>query len=83
LIDPKAELKKQKQAGNTDTLVDYGRIGQLAGQARELHLAHLLEQDKDKFKPRSDDMFDMQGLQNYVDQNHRLAPEVDGIDQTP
>jgi len=31
LIDPKAEMKRQKEAGNTETLVDYDRIGQLAG----------------------------------------------------
>ena len=30
LIDPKAELKREKEAGNTETLVDYDRIGQLA-----------------------------------------------------
>jgi hypothetical protein len=30
LIDPKAEMKRQKEAGNTATLVDYDRIGQLA-----------------------------------------------------
>jgi hypothetical protein len=30
LIDPKAEMKRQKEAGNTETLVDYDRIGQLA-----------------------------------------------------
>jgi hypothetical protein len=30
LIDPKAELKAAKEAGNTETLVDYDRIGQLA-----------------------------------------------------
>jgi hypothetical protein len=30
LIDPKAELKRQKEAGNTETLVDYDKIGNLA-----------------------------------------------------
>ena len=30
LIDPKAEMKRQKEAGNTETLVDYDKIGQLA-----------------------------------------------------
>ena len=30
LIDPKAELKRQKEDGSTETLVDYDRIGQLA-----------------------------------------------------
>ena len=33
MIDPKAELKIQKQAGNTATLVDYDRIGQIADMA--------------------------------------------------
>ena len=27
LIDPKAEMKEQKAAGNTETLVDYEKIG--------------------------------------------------------
>jgi hypothetical protein len=43
LIDPKAELKKQKEAGNSDTLVDYDLIGQIADKARTLHLAYLLD----------------------------------------
>ena len=30
LIDPKAELKAMKEAGNTETLVDYDKIGNLA-----------------------------------------------------
>ena len=30
LIDPKAEMKAQKEAGNTETLVDYDKIGNLA-----------------------------------------------------
>jgi hypothetical protein len=29
LIDPKAEMKRQKEAGDPETLVDYDRIGQL------------------------------------------------------
>jgi hypothetical protein len=43
LIDPKAELKIQKEAGNTDTLVDYERIAQVAEKAKALHLAYLLD----------------------------------------
>jgi hypothetical protein len=30
LIDPKAEMKKQKEAGNTETLVDYEKIANYA-----------------------------------------------------
>ena len=30
LIDPKAELKEQKEAGNVETLIEYERIGVLA-----------------------------------------------------
>ena len=30
LIDPKAEMKKQKEAGNTETLVDYEQIANYA-----------------------------------------------------
>ena len=30
LIDPRAEMKAQKAAGNTVTLIDYEKIGQLA-----------------------------------------------------
>ena len=62
LIDPKAELKIQKQANNIETLVDYDRIGDIANKARELHMAYLLEQDKDMSNSRTDDIFDMQGL---------------------
>ena len=83
LIDPKAELKKQKEAGNSDTLVDYDLIGQIADKARTLHLAYLLDQDKDMSNSKSDDIFDMQGLQNYVDHNHRVEQEVDAIDRMP
>jgi hypothetical protein len=43
MIDPKAELKIQKAAGNNDTLVDYERIGQIADKARELHLTYSLD----------------------------------------
>ncbi len=43
LIDPKAQLKIQKKAGNSQTLVDYDRIGEVADKARTLHLTHLLE----------------------------------------
>ena len=27
VVDPRAKMKKQKAAGNTETLVDYERIG--------------------------------------------------------
>ena len=37
MIDPKAELKIQKAAGNEDTLVDYERIGQITDKAQTLH----------------------------------------------
>ena len=30
LIDPRAEMKVQKAAGNTETLIEYERIDQLA-----------------------------------------------------
>ena len=30
LIDPRAEIKVQKAAGNTETLIEYERIDQLA-----------------------------------------------------
>ena len=43
LIDPKAELKIQKEAGNTDTLVDYDLIGKIADKARTLHLTYLID----------------------------------------
>ena len=59
LIDPKAELKVQKLAGNSTTLVDYDRIDEIIGKARTMHLDYLLEQDKEGFNPRRDDIFDM------------------------
>ena len=43
MIDPKAELKIQKLAGNTATLVDYERIGEIADKAQTLHLSYLLD----------------------------------------
>ena len=30
LVDPKAEMKKEKEAGNTETLVEYDKIDNLA-----------------------------------------------------
>ena len=37
MIDPKAQLKIQKLAGNSDTLVDYERIGEITDKAQTLH----------------------------------------------
>jgi hypothetical protein len=62
LIDPKAELKIQKEAGNTETLVDYARIVQVADKAKALHLMYLLDQDEEISNSKGSDMFDMQGL---------------------
>ena len=43
MIDPKAELKIQKAAGNNDILIGYERIGQIADKTRELHLSYLFD----------------------------------------
>ena len=41
LVDPRAELKLQKSLGNTETLVDYEKIGLLAQQASDLYSNYL------------------------------------------
>ena len=43
LIDPRAEMKVQKAAGNTETLVDYERIGELASQASSFYSNYINE----------------------------------------
>jgi hypothetical protein len=43
LIDPRAVMKIQKLAGNTETLVDYERIGKLANWAKTLYSNYLIE----------------------------------------
>ena len=52
-------MKKQKQAGNTDTLVDFDQISQIAAQAKTLHLAYLLEQDEGRSNQNNKNVFDM------------------------
>ena len=62
LIDPKAEMKAQKAAGNTETLVDYDKVGNLAAQAQILYTNHLMESDEAGCILGGDGIFDMQVL---------------------
>ena len=70
LIDPRAEMKAQKEAGNTETLVEYDRIGQLAEQAKSIFLSNMDESEGRIVDDERADIFDLQLLQNYVDHNH-------------
>ena len=43
LIDPKAEMKRQRKEDNPNTLVDFDQISQRVAQAKILHLEYLIE----------------------------------------
>jgi hypothetical protein len=77
LIDPKDQMKSQKEAGNTETLVEYDRFGQLAEQAKIIISTNSNESDVNTLNVDNEDIFNLQLLQNYVDHNHMagLAPD--------
>ena len=70
LIDPRAEMKVQKAAGNTETLVDYERIGELASQASTLYSNYLNEKALPGSNISTGNLIDLDILGNQVSHDH-------------
>ena len=60
-------MKVQKAAGNTETLVDYEKIGQLASQASTLYSNYLNEIAFPGSNIAAGDLIDLDLLGNQVD----------------
>ena len=52
-------MRAQKHAGNSETLVEYDRIGYLADQAKTLHLNYVKQSENEVGNDSVEDIFDM------------------------
>lgn len=70
LVDPRAEMRIERSAGNMATLVSYDRIGTLAQQAESLYLNYLAEENAPGSTIAAGDLLDLDLLQTRVSHDH-------------
>ena len=63
-------MKAQKAAGNTETLVNYEKIGLLAKLAADLYANYRGTKDSNESLPSGGDVIDLDILQSQVDHIH-------------
>ena len=76
LVDPRAEMRLQKSLGNTETLVDYEKIGLLAQQASDLYSNYLASRDVPGLDISAGELVDLDVLGNIITHDHTRVFEL-------